>query len=488
MTDEKKTVETADRAAAITRDGFANLVQRAGYGAENSMTAGTYVPSELLTRNRIKLEWMYRQNWVAGTLVDAVAEDMTRAGIEITGGMQPEDIQEMQAHLTQMGVWDGLLDTIKWSRLFGGCLAIMQIAGQDTATPLNVETINVGQFQGLAVYDRWMVQPDLTSLIKSGPMIGLPEYYSIVTSYGPDGNAVAYGSKVHHSRVIRFIGIKLPIFQAMTEQFWGESVIERLYDRLLAFDTATMGAANLIDKAHLRRIGIDGLREILSMGGPAEENLLKMFTYVRQMQTNEGITLLDKEDVWETSTYSFSGLSDMMIQFNQQLAGSAAIPLVRLFGQSPAGLNSTGESDLRIYYDSINSQQESRMRTPMETLLHVVHRSLFGTSMPKDVQFKFAPLWQMSSTEKSTNAKTNTETILGAYDSGLVTAELALKELRQQSDETNIFSNITDMDIQEAAMAPPPVAPATPQEEAPIVGTESAQMSAFDKIKSWLGR
>lgn len=488
MTDNKKVVETADRASIITRDGFANIIQRAGYGADNSMSAGTYVPSELLTRNRIKLEWMYRQNWVAGTLVDAVAEDMTRAGIEITGGMQPEDIQEMQSYLTSMGVWDALLDTIKWSRLFGGCLAIMQIAGQDTSTPLNVETVAIGQFQGLAVYDRWMVQPDLSRLIKSGPMIGLPEFYRIVTSYGADGNTIEYGAAVHHSRVIRFIGIKLPIFQAMTEQYWGESVIERLYDRLLAFDTATMGAANLIDKAHLRRIGIDGLREILAMGGPAEENLLKMFTYVRQMQTNEGITLLDKEDVWETSTYSFSGLSDMMIQFNQQLAGSAAIPLVRLFGQSPAGLNSTGESDLRMYYDSINSQQESRLRTPIDTLLHVAHRSIFGTTMGKDVQFKFSPLWQMSSTEKSNNAKTNTETVLGAYEAGLVSAETALKELRQQSDETNIFSNITDADIEEAAMTPPPVvAPAT-QEIATEQQIDAAPMTAFDKIKSWLGR
>lgn len=487
-----KAAQTADKAAASTHDGFANIVQRAGYGADNSLSAGTYVPSELLTRNRLKLEWMYRQNWVAGTLVDAVAEDMTRAGIEITGGLQPEQVQEIQSYMNRMAIWDALLDTIKWSRLYGGCLSIIQIAGQDLSTPLRLDTIAKGQFEGLAVYDRWMLEPDLARLIKSGPQIGLPEYYRIVTSYGANGSAQEFGASVHHSRVIRFIGIKLPIFQAVTEQYWGESVIERLYDRLLAFDTATMGAANLIDKAHLRLIGIEGLREILALGGPAEENLIKMFSYVRQMQSMEGITLLDKNDEWQTSSYSFSGLSDMMIQFNQQLSGSCAIPMVRLFGQSPAGLNATGESDLRMYYDNINSQQESRLRSPMEKLLQVIHRSLYGQPLPADVQFKFAPLWQMSATEKATNSKTITETVLGAYEAGLITQPTALKELRQSSDETNIFTNITDEEIQEAEMAPPPVAPATPGIEEPAeeqpAQQPTAPASAFDRIKSWLAR
>lgn len=485
-----KAAQTADKSA--TRDGFANIIQRAGYGANNSLSAGTYIPSELLTRNRVKLEWMYRQNWVAGVLVDAVAEDMTRAGIEITGGLQPDQIQEIQSTMNRMQVWDALLDTIKWSRLYGGCVAIIQIAGQDLSTPMRLDTIGRGQFDGLAVYDRWMLQPDLGRLIKSGPMIGLPEFYRIVTSYGSTGAAQDFGTAVHYSRVIRSIGIKLPIFQAVTEQYWGESVIERLYDRLLAFDTATMGAANLIDKAHLRMIGINGLREILAMGGPAEENLLKMFSYVRQMQTNEGITLLDKEDEWQTSTYSFSGLSDMMIQFNQQLSGSCAIPMVRLFGQSPAGLNATGESDLRMYYDSINSQQESRLRTPMETLLQIVHRSLYGTALPPDVQFKFAPLWQLSASEKATNAKTNAETVIGAFEAGLITQSTAMKELRQSSDETNVFSNITDEEIEEAEMAPPPVAPATPNTGEPLEAAAEVPaadgLSAFKKIKSWLAR
>lgn len=476
-----------------TRDGFENLIQRSGYNqgvVNNSLSAGSYGPSELLSRNRVKLEWMYRQNWVAGILVDAIADDSTRAGIEITGGLQPEQVQELQTGLNRLGIWDGINDLIKWGRLYGGAIAVLQIDGQDTSTPLNYETIGVGQFKGLAVYDRWMVEPDLADLIPFGPNIGLPAKYRIVTSYNPVGGAENYGATIHHSRIVRYTGIKMPTYQAMTEQYWGISVIERLYDRLIAFDTATMGAANLIDKAHLRTIGINGLREILAMGGPAEENLMKMFAYVRQMQTNEGITLLDKDDTWQASTYTFSGLSDMMIQFSQQLSGSAAIPMVRLFGQSPAGLNATGENDMRMYYDGINAGQESRLRTPVETILQVQHRSQYGTALPADVEFKFAPLWQMSATEKANNSKTITETVAGALEAGIIDQPTAMKELRQSSTETNIFTNISDEDIEEAELAPPPVAPATPSIEPgsidPAAPAVDKPVSAMDKIKVWL--
>lgn len=438
-----------------TSDGFLNLIQRAGYGAQNSFSAGTYSAYELLSRNRIKLEWMYRQSWLVGAMVDSVAEDMTRAGIEINCADDPAVEEELAHEFAQLQVWDSLLDTIKWARLYGGAIAVVQIAGQALETPLRLETVTKDQFEGLSVFDRWQLQPDLTRLIKSGPQIGLPEFYRVVSSYGTNGTATEFNTLVHHTRCIRMIGIKLPAYQAMTEQMWGESVVERVYDRLLGYDTANAGVTNLLDKAHLRMVGIQDLREIFSMGGPAEENLLKMFKYVREMQSIEGITLLDKEDVWQTSSYSFAGMSDVLLQFGQQISGATGIPLVRLFGQSPSGLNSTGESDLRMYYDNINAQQESRLRAPLDQLIKVIYQSVYGKPAPDGLSFTFAPLWQTSTTEKVANAKALTETVVGAYDAGLIPLHTAMQELRQAAAETGIYTNITDEQINEAEANPP---------------------------------
>lgn len=496
MSKRRQQTNRTPQPVATTNDGFANFNARMGMGAQNLLTEGTYI-FDMLTRNRVKLEAMYRGSWIVGAAVDSVAEDMTREGINIHGTLDPEHIQEMQSKLTRLGIWGSLLDAIKWGRLYGGALAVLIIDGQDLSTPLRFDTVGQDQFKGLKVYDRWQLQADLQNVIEEGVNAGLPSYYTLISDVttGKISNV-----KIHHSRVIRFIGVQLPVMQAITEQMWGESIIERLYDRLVSFDTATSGAANLIQKAHLRTVHIDKLREVLAAGGIAEENLLKMFHHMRMLQTNEGITLLDKEDTFAAHSYTFSGLSDMILQFGQQIAGATGIPLVRLFGQSPAGLNSTGESDLRMYYDNISSQQESRLRDGMLRTLRVLHRSMFGQDAPDAFDFDFVPLWQTSQKEKADIATQVTNLVTNAFEKGIIDQATALQELKQASEYTDVFTNITDAQIEEAKLAPPPMPVETLPEGGEPAGevtppdtgdidvdqSQSSQPSAFDKLRKWL--
>lgn len=442
-----------------TSDGYANLVTRSGLGANNGLSAGSYT-FNLLTRNRIKLETMYRGSWIVGSAVDSIAEDMTRAGISISGSIEPDKIGKVNTQLTRLGIWRSFLDAIRWGRLYGGAIATIVIDGQDESTPLDISTVSSGQFKGLLVYDRWSLQPSLERIVTYGINAGLPEYYSVVSDVN---SGTLSGVKWHHSRVIRFIGIQLPVWQAITEQMWGESILERMNDRLVAFDEATMGVANLINKAHLRTIGIPALREILASGGDREQGLLKMFEYMRIFQNNEGITLLDSEDQFQAHNYTFSGLNDVVLQFGQQIAGATGIPLVRLFGQSPAGLNSTGENDMRMYYDNILAQQESRLRDGVHLILSVLYRSLFAGDAPKDLDFEFVPLWQTSQKEKADIMAVVTNSITQAYDAGIIDHVIALKELKQSSESTGIYSNITEEDVKKAEMTPAPMMVETQQ-------------------------
>lgn len=73
------------------------------------------------------------------------------------------------------------------------------------------------------------------------------------------------------------------------------------------------------------------------MGGKPFEALVKQMELVRQYQTNEGMSLFDSEDGFETHSYSFAGLSDLLSEFKEDIAGAVGIPLVRLFRQSPKG-------------------------------------------------------------------------------------------------------------------------------------------------------
>ena len=478
--------DTASRAAlrAMTSDGFENAISRLGLNQDNALSAGTY-DFDLVTRNRILLEMAYRGSWIVGAVVDSVAEDMTRAGADITTSEAEERLAEFKASFTRLQVFTSLCDGLKWGRLYGGAIGVMDIEGQDLATPLRLDTVGRGQFKGIEIYDRWMLNPVMSPLISSGPDKGLPVYYQIVTdleAYDPAVGASDGMLVVHHSRCFRFGGIKLPFFQALTEQMWDESVLERLWDRLISFDNATMSAASLIDRANLRTVKIDALREIVAAGGAALDGLKAQFEMMRLAQVNEGLTLLDKNDEFASTSYSFTGIPDTLLQFGQQLAGASQIPLVRLFGQSPAGLNATGESDIRLYYDGIKAKQESTLRRPFSKLIRVMWRSEFGMPAPKDLDFTFTPLWQMDAKDKAEIGEKNAETIGKAYDRGLIKSSTAMKELRTLAPQTGLFGNITDEDIVEAELEPAPLPDVAP--DAPQVTPGSGKESEPEKTEA----
>jgi len=436
----------------LVGDGFNNFFAKLGMQSENLAALGKYNLGNLLSRNRAMLEAIYRTSWIAGQVIDSIAEDMTKEGINMTSSLSPDHVQELQAKITSLGLWQTICDGLKWSRLYGGSIIVILTKGVDYKEPLDIRRIARNSFKGLFSFDRWQVEPSFGDLIDNiGPEMGNPRYYTIL----PSSDQMT-GIKIHYSRVVRLEGITMPYFQKKYDNTWGMSVIERMYDRLIAFDSATQGAAQLLYKAYLRTVGIDGLRDALSMGGKTEQSVIKMFKYIRLMQSIEGITLLDGKDTFQTHQYSFSGVSDVLMQFGQQISGATGIPLVRLFGQSPAGLSATGESDLRNYYDNINKLQESRLRVGIKKILNVMSMSLFGKALPEDFEFEFSPLWTMSDSEKSTIASSNTQAVSSAYQSGLITKKIAMKELAQQSKVSGIFTTITDKDIEEAIEEPPP--------------------------------
>ena len=440
-----------------TLDSFVNFLANLGISADNAMTDSTYGFNPI-TRNRTLLEWIHRGSWIGGVAVDVVADDMTRAGIKILGEVAPEHIEAIEEAAVSLGIWNALNNTIKWARLYGGALAVILVDGQDFSTPLRINTIKKGQFRGLMVLDRWMVEPSLSELVSElGPYYGLPKYYK-VTASGP-GLA---SEKIHYSRCIRLEGIHLPYWQRIMENLWGLSVIERLYDRLISFDSATTGAAQLVYKAYLRTFKIKGLREVVAAGGDALAGLTAYLDTMRRFQGIEGMTIMDGEDEFEASTHNaFSGLSDALQQFGQQLSGALQIPLVRLFGQSPAGF-STGESDLRSYYDTINQQQEKDLRVGV-TLVYRALAASDGIALPEGTRIKFNSLWDISEEQKANIASSVSNAINQAEGSGIIDRTTALKELKQSSQITGIFSNIGDELISQSENELPPI----PESELP---------------------
>jgi hypothetical protein len=174
------------------------------------------------------------------------------------------------------------------------------------STELNLDSIVPGQLRGFMSVDRWMVQRSYTDLVLDyGPEYGMPRWYDMVTTapFMPK-------QRIHHTRCVRMDGVGLPFRQRIAEDGWGMSVIERLYDRLLAFDSGTMGVAQLLFRAYIRSYKVKDYRQIVTTGGDLLEGFMRSMELMRMMQSNEGLTIIDSEDDFQTHPYNFGGLAD----------------------------------------------------------------------------------------------------------------------------------------------------------------------------------
>jgi phage-related protein (TIGR01555 family) len=193
--------------------------------------------------------------------------------------------------------------------------------------------------------------------------------------------------------------------------------------------SAKGGIAELMQSANLDVITRQDLAEDLSTG--QESQIIERYTIFDQMKSVFNTALLDGEEKLDRLTLNLSGVAPILDNFMVWIAGAADIPVTRLFGQSAAGLNATGEGDLKNYYDSIRSQQTSQLDRPMAQLDAIMVRSAVGT-MPADYNYDWNRLTQPNRKEEAEANKIEAETAIILLDAGVIGRSQEMRRLEAQ--------------------------------------------------------
>jgi phage-related protein (TIGR01555 family) len=440
----KAKAQSAEDAAIRMSDGYSNPLARLGMDQPNVLAASRYT-TENITQDRELLKALYRGSWLAKKIVDIPAEDMTKNWYKLKSQIDPACVDQLKALEMRHGIKDEMTTGLKWARLFGGGGALMVLKGQEDILdqPLDMSLIMPGDFKGLIVVDRWNLQPfgDLVADMED-PDFGLPEYYQI--------NVDAWRSsyvKVHHSRILRFTGRKLPAEDEAIELYWGASEFEHIFEELNKRNATSANIAQLIFQANLRVWKNDDFGEF--MGSASKEQVSRLRRAVleqNRLATSFGMQMVGSKDTYETHQYTFSGISDVYETFMLDMSGAADMPATKLFGRAPQGMNSTGESDQDNYYESLGKNQENQLRPALERLLPVMAMSLWG-AVPDDMSLDFEPVRPVSAQERADIGQKNTQTIQGAFTAGMVSQKIALQELREAGRPLGLWTHITDEDI-----------------------------------------
>lgn len=427
-------------------DAFSNPLARLGAGTPNLLEYTNYTRTNF-TADYNTLNALYRENWIVGRIVDIVAEDMTKNWYSIKSQISPESKKKISRLESRTGVRAKILEGLKWGRLYGGAAAIIVIEGQEDMLdqPLNYDLIMPGGFKGLIVVDRWSGISPGSEIVEdiNDPDFGMPKYYTV------EDETFGFGVKVHHSRILRFLGRSLPNLEEQMEQYWGISEIERVYSELKKYDNTGYNIAALVFSANLKVYQMDGFDQLGTLNPNALKDLYEILMLMNWMRSSQGMQVIGHKDTFSTHQYSFAGLSDVYTTFMLDVAGAAAIPVTKLFGRSPAGMNATGESDMANYYDSIEEQQEAILRPVIDRLLPIMCISEFG-AIPDDLEFEFEPVRRASEEEKKNILTQVTTAVNSTFQAGIISQQIALKELRESSRITGMWNNITDEDIEKA--------------------------------------
>ena len=158
------------------------------------------------------------------------------------------------------------------------------------------------------------------------------------------------------------------------------------------------------------------------------------------LRSNQGLQLINKGDQVHTEQYTFAGIADVYDRIMMDVAGAARIPVTKLFGRSPAGMNATGEADTTNYYDYIDGERESKLRPVLEKLLPILCLSAWG-NIPDDVEIEFPPMETPDEEKNATIDEKKAGMIIASYNANLIDKETALKMLHEVG---GVFDKITD--------------------------------------------
>lgn len=358
----------------------------------------------------------YETNWIARQIVDIPADDMTREWRTI----KCNDADAIRQEEDRLNVQACVNEALSWARLFGGA-AILPLTNQDLERPFQPQIISKGGVQRLLVFDRWDLIPhEINTWDVLADNYLQPEFYTLYQG----------SQKIHWTHFIRFIGAKLPRRQRVLLQGWGDSELRKCLEDIKDTVSAKDGIAELMQSANVDVITRQGLSEELT--SDQESEIIDRYRLFDQMKSIINTALLDGDEKLDRLTLNLSGVSQVIDTFMVWISGAACIPVTRLFGQSAAGLNATGEGDLKNYYDSIRSKQTTQLDRPMATLDAIMVRSALGT-MPTDYNYDWNRLTQPNRKEDAEAKKTEAETDVILLDAGVVGRSQVMRRL--EADE-----------------------------------------------------
>lgn len=347
----------------------------------------------------IELSSMFNGDDMSAKIVSLLPSEAMRQGFEINSE-DKDTAKAIKDRCDFLNADKHLVDGATWGRLYGGNVTV--IGADDlghAATPLREERVKGVNF--LQNYDRRYALRHTRYTDPRNPKYQEPDVYHLQSLVGGS-------SYVHESRCFVFRGAPTDIQQRERLASWDLSVLQKCYTALRAFNTMHSAGEIMMTEAST---GVFKMKGLLQMIAGNQMNNLQSRAIMLDMSKSVARSIFldaDSNEEYSKQATSFANVPDMLDRAANRLSAASGIPVTLLMGQSPAGLNATGASDVRIFYDTVKTYQTAEMLPRLTKLVKLIAISIGKPGF--EFSIGFPPLWQETPKEESERKKLIAET------------------------------------------------------------------------------
>ena len=363
-------------------------------------------------------------------IVEVTATEMTRRWVRLTvgrdaGEKSKDRLQQIEDEMARLDVRGAFRRVAEQDGFYGRAHLYLDTGDAEESDPSGTETAtSIGD--GTTRLSASKVNPDhpLRALRTIEAVWTYPTEYNSNAPWREDWYRpsvwYAMGRRFHATRLLPFIGREVPDLLKPAYSFGGlalTQMVKPYVDNWLQ----TRQSVNDIVSAFSQMILKTDLSEMVQSAG--QETLYQRLNLFTQLRNNRGVMVLDKEaEEFSNVSASLAGLHELQAASQEHMASVSGIPVVKLLGIQPSGLNASSEGELRTFYDWINDTQEALFRPNLTVVLRFIQLSLFGEVDPA-IDFEFNPLWALDEQQQSQVDLAEAQTDQVLIDSGVLSPE-----------------------------------------------------------------
>ncbi len=326
---------------------------------------------------------------------DAVAQWREFASLE------PSKIKEITKKETELDIKEQIFEFVKSYLLYGAAVMYLSLEGEKQS-PASEK----GNLSGLKC-----ISKDAIVKVNQNDDKESEEYLNINSITIKVGDEEI---EVHSSRLIVF-GYDL------SSSEWAQPEWGFLKQIVTDYEATLQSLAHLTHEAKIAKVKLPETFE--ELGTKAEEIVIKRIELYNSFHSNMNAYVLGKDEEFTRDVYNFSGFKDVIADFRVQISLACGIPITKLFGVSPAGMNATGESDAENYRMTIRQIQDSIVRKAINRIDKHIGASEYN--------WEFKKISPPSRAEKADTDLKIAQTVKIAHDMGFESLE-SLEELKRK--------------------------------------------------------